>query len=168
MHTIRRISAACALAFLAMLVAVGVMGVPGMADYAPYIARGLCGAALICGIVYFSMRSHAPSGAMFSSGSVAASTSNKRFSDVAANANAKHSLLELCDYLKNPDKYRSLGAIMPRGVLSFPMPSRSATDGKPQKCMMFVGPVIRQASKSRRDSMSLARAASICSRIGIF
>lgn len=127
MHPIRRISAACALAFLAMLVAVGVMGVPGMADYAPYIARGLCGAALICGIVYFSMRSHAPSGAMFSSGSVAASTSNKRFSDVAANANAKHSLLELCDYLKNPDKYRALGAVMPRGVLLYGPPGTGKT-----------------------------------------
>ncbi len=127
MHTIHRISALCALGFLAMFIAVSVLNVPGVAPHAPVISRALCGASLICGILYFSMRRHAPAGAKFANGGVTASTSDKRFSDVAANANAKHSLLELCDYLKNPEKYQSLGAVMPKGVLLYGPPGTGKT-----------------------------------------
>lgn len=39
------------------------------------------------------------------------------FSDVAGNESAKQDLYEVVDFLKNPKKYESLGAKIPRGVL---------------------------------------------------
>ena len=40
-----------------------------------------------------------------------------RFSDVAGVDEAKENLAEIVDYLHNPDKYRQIGASMPKGVL---------------------------------------------------
>jgi cell division protease FtsH len=39
------------------------------------------------------------------------------FDDVAGNVEAKKDLYEIVDFLKNPEKYRKLGARIPRGVL---------------------------------------------------
>ncbi|MBI2414855.1 ATP-dependent zinc metalloprotease FtsH, partial [candidate division WWE3 bacterium] len=39
------------------------------------------------------------------------------FKDVAGAGEAKRELLEIVDFLKNPDKYRKLGARIPKGVL---------------------------------------------------
>ncbi|MFA5776664.1 MAG: ATP-dependent zinc metalloprotease FtsH [Patescibacteria group bacterium] len=39
------------------------------------------------------------------------------FSDVAGNKEAKQELVEIVDFLKNPDKYYKLGARIPKGVL---------------------------------------------------
>jgi cell division protease FtsH len=39
------------------------------------------------------------------------------FSDVAGNEEAKREMLEIVDFLKNPEKYRKLGARIPKGVL---------------------------------------------------
>ena len=39
------------------------------------------------------------------------------FNDVAGSTEAKHELTEVVDFLKNPDKYRKLGARIPKGVL---------------------------------------------------
>lgn len=50
-----------------------------------------------------------------------------RFSDVAANAHALKSLMELSDFLKNPDKYTRLGARIPRGVLLYGPPGTGKT-----------------------------------------
>lgn len=44
-------------------------------------------------------------------------TSKVRFSDVAGNAEAKEEIMELVDYLKNPKKYSSAGARIPKGIL---------------------------------------------------
>lgn len=126
MQHIRSASAIFALVFLAMLVAVSVLSLPQAFDFAPYIARGLCAATLICSVIYFSTRTRAAGTAKFSNGTTAR-TSDKKFSDVAANGNAKHSLLELCDYLKSPEKYRELGAVMPRGVLLYGPPGTGKT-----------------------------------------
>ncbi len=46
-----------------------------------------------------------------------AAKSNKTFADVAGATEAKASLMETVDFLKNPDKYKKMGAKPPRGVL---------------------------------------------------
>ena len=49
------------------------------------------------------------------------------FSDVAANAQALQSLMELKDYLESPQKYARYGARMPRGVLLYGPPGTGKT-----------------------------------------
>lgn len=39
------------------------------------------------------------------------------FADVAGSDEEKEDLLEVVDFLKNPDKYKKLGAKIPRGIL---------------------------------------------------
>lgn len=45
------------------------------------------------------------------------STKGIHFEDVAGEDEAKENLAEVVDYLHNPDKYTSVGASMPKGVL---------------------------------------------------
>lgn len=40
-----------------------------------------------------------------------------KFTDVAGEDEAKENLTEIVDYLHNPDKYREIGASMPKGIL---------------------------------------------------
>ncbi|MGI6238999.1 MAG: AAA family ATPase, partial [Christensenellales bacterium] len=54
-------------------------------------------------------------------------TPGLNFSDVAANIEAKHSLEGLVDYLKDPKKYVSFGARMPRGVMLYGPPGTGKT-----------------------------------------
>ena len=49
------------------------------------------------------------------------------FADVAANEQALRSLMELRDYLKNPQKYVEYGARMPKGVLLYGPPGTGKT-----------------------------------------
>lgn len=49
------------------------------------------------------------------------------FADVAANDQALRSLMELRDYLKNPEKYLHYGARMPKGVLLYGPPGTGKT-----------------------------------------
>ena len=49
------------------------------------------------------------------------------FSDVAGQENAKREVTELVDYLKQPEKYSSLGAEIPRGVLLMGPPGTGKT-----------------------------------------
>ncbi|MXR11345.1 ATP-dependent zinc metalloprotease FtsH [Mesomycoplasma hyorhinis] len=44
-------------------------------------------------------------------------TSDKRFSDVAGNIEVKEEIEEFVDYLRNPKKYASAGAKIPKGIL---------------------------------------------------
>ena len=50
-----------------------------------------------------------------------------RFSDVAGEDEAKENLAEIVDYLHNPDKYREIGAAMPKGVLLVGPPGTGKT-----------------------------------------
>lgn len=43
--------------------------------------------------------------------------SNKKFSDIAGNAEVKEEIVEFIDYLKNPAKYAAAGAKIPKGIL---------------------------------------------------
>lgn len=49
------------------------------------------------------------------------------FRDVAGQANAKREIVELVEYLKNPEKFRKLGAEIPRGVLLMGPPGTGKT-----------------------------------------
>lgn len=55
------------------------------------------------------------------------SKSSVRFTDVAANDNARNSLMEMVDFLKNPEKYARLGARIPHGVLLYGPPGTGKT-----------------------------------------
>lgn len=50
-----------------------------------------------------------------------------RFADVAGLESAKQDLADIVDYLKQPDKYASMGATMPRGVLMMGAPGTGKT-----------------------------------------
>ena len=50
-----------------------------------------------------------------------------KFSDVAGEDEAKENLTEIVDYLHNPDKYREIGASMPKGMLLVGPPGTGKT-----------------------------------------
>ncbi|HSX39279.1 MAG TPA: ATP-dependent zinc metalloprotease FtsH [Candidatus Saccharimonadales bacterium] len=75
---------------------------------------------LILFFIFRQMRS--ASGDIFSFGKSRARLFNKErtkitFNDIAGNIEAKREMLEIVDFLKNPEKYRKLGARTPKGVL---------------------------------------------------
>ena len=53
--------------------------------------------------------------------------SNVKFSDVAGIEEEKEELIEIVDYLKNPDKYAAMGARTPRGVILYGPPGTGKT-----------------------------------------
>jgi cell division protease FtsH len=53
--------------------------------------------------------------------------SNVKFSDVAGIEEEKAELIEIVDYLKNPDKYAAMGARTPRGVILYGPPGTGKT-----------------------------------------
>ena len=55
------------------------------------------------------------------------STQGIKFSDVAGEDEAKESLSEIVDYLHNPEKYREIGAAMPKGILLVGPPGTGKT-----------------------------------------
>jgi cell division protease FtsH len=76
---------------------------------------------LFFGLWYWIMR-RSGSGSMFSFGSSKAkkyepTSESVTFADVAGIDEAKEELAEVVDFLRDPDKYRKLGAHIPRGVL---------------------------------------------------
>lgn len=87
---------------------------------------------LIGGFIVFMMRSAqgANTKAMsFGKSTAKLFTGNKKivFNDVAGAEEAKQELYEVVDFLKNPKKYRDLGAEIPRGVLLVGSPGTGKT-----------------------------------------
>lgn len=54
-------------------------------------------------------------------------TSTTTLDDVAGIESAKRDITEIIDFLKSPDKYRRLGAVMPKGVLLVGPPGTGKT-----------------------------------------
>jgi cell division protease FtsH len=86
---------------------------------------------LFFGLWYLIMR-RSGSGSMFSFGSSKAkkyqpTTDRVTFADVAGIDEAKDELAEVVDFLRDPDKYRKLGARIPRGVLLTGSPGTGKT-----------------------------------------
>jgi cell division protease FtsH len=54
-------------------------------------------------------------------------SSTMKFDDVAGNYEAKQSLLELVDFIQNPEKYSKFNARMPKGVLLYGEPGTGKT-----------------------------------------
>ena len=55
------------------------------------------------------------------------STEGIKFSDVAGEDEAKENLTEIVDYLHNPNKYKEIGASMPKGILLVGPPGTGKT-----------------------------------------
>ena len=55
------------------------------------------------------------------------SQTDKTFADVAGQDEAKEALAEIVDFLHNPEKYRSIGAVMPKGALLVGPPGTGKT-----------------------------------------
>jgi cell division protease FtsH len=86
---------------------------------------------LFFGLWYLVMR-RSGSGSMFSFGNSKAkkyepTTERVTFADVAGIDEAKEELAEVVDFLRDPDKYRKLGAHIPRGVLLTGAPGTGKT-----------------------------------------
>ena len=56
------------------------------------------------------------------------SSSGIKFDDVAGEDEAKENLAEIVDYLHNSDKYKEVGASMPKGLLLVGPPGTGKTD----------------------------------------
>ncbi|HSJ73313.1 MAG TPA: ATP-dependent metallopeptidase FtsH/Yme1/Tma family protein, partial [Miltoncostaeaceae bacterium] len=94
--------------------------------------RSLLPFLLIVGLIFFLVRRAGAGAGMRGFGRTRArryepSQGGARFADVAGIDEAKEELLEVVDFLKNPEPYRRLGAAMPRGVLLYGPPGTGKT-----------------------------------------
>ena len=124
------------------------------------LLAGLGPTLLFFGLWYWIMR-RSGSGSMFSFGSSKAKkyepTSERvTFADVAGIDEAKEELTEVVDFLRNPDKYRKLGARIPRGVLLTGQPGAGKTllaravAGEAGSVLFDVGVGVRRDDRRRR------------------
>lgn len=93
-------------------------------------ARALLAAVCITVILSIALgkkRSCSPAYTGFGKNPLKCAESAISFDNVAANAEAKESLMGLVDYLREPEKYSSFGARMPRGVMLYGPPGTGKT-----------------------------------------
>ena len=77
-----------------------------------------------------------------------------KFTDVAGEDEAKENLTEIVDYLHNPDKYREIGASMPKGILLVGMGASKVRDlfrqaKEKAPCIVFIDEI--DAIGKKRD-----------------
>jgi cell division protease FtsH len=87
---------------------------------------------LLIGLLFWLFRRMGSAGGMGGFGRTKArliepAESRTSFADVAGIDEAKEELVEIVDFLRNPDKYRKLGARIPRGVLLSGLPGTGKT-----------------------------------------
>ena len=105
--------------------------------------------------------SSAASAARPRGGSSPASSERVTFDDVAGIDEAEDELVEIVDFLKNPQRYTKLGARIPRGVLLYGPPGTGKTllaravAGEARRRLLLTS---RPRSSSRRSSASAPRA----------
>jgi len=113
----------------ATIIAKNISGGPGLFD----LLLSVLPIALIVGVILYQGRQmqRAQSGIFGFGGSRARQYDAERpgitFADVAGEDTAKTELYEVVDFLKMPDKYRRLGARLPRGVLLIGPPGTGKT-----------------------------------------
>ncbi|MBS4534600.1 ATP-dependent metallopeptidase FtsH/Yme1/Tma family protein [Clostridium sp. D2Q-14] len=80
-------------------------------------------------IYYFNKNSKQAQKEMLNMSQIESNNHNEniKFDDVAGNEEAKERLMELVDFLKNPEKYEKYGARIPRGVLLYGAPGTGKT-----------------------------------------
>jgi len=99
---------------------------PGLLEMAARITIAAGCLAIILSVVLRGRTAdHAFSG--FAKTAHCGGVSDMTFENVAANADAKSSLMGLVDYIKQPEKYTGFGARMPRGVLLYGPPGTGKT-----------------------------------------
>lgn len=105
---------------------------PDKSDWLPLILTGVLPFILIVAFFYFMMK-QAQGGNMKamsfgkSTARLAGSGKKTTFSDVAGLEEAKQELMEIVDFLKHPEKFKKLGAEIPKGVLLFGPPGVGKT-----------------------------------------
>lgn len=128
MQTIRKVALILSLTLL--LMGTAFLLVPVMQENAALIARVLlsCGMfGLILSAGLSSGKRYSPAVARFGKQTVLAEEEKIGFDDVAANREAKQSMIGLVEYLQNPNRYAQLGARMPRGLLLYGPPGTGKT-----------------------------------------
>lgn len=100
---------------------------PHALDITARVLLAAGGIAVIASAVFGGKRSRSPAYTGFGKNFLKCAQSAVTFDDVAANSDAKQSLMGLVDYLRNPEKYTSFGARMPRGVMLYGPPGTGKT-----------------------------------------
>ncbi|MDF2676919.1 MAG: ftsH1 [Bacillota bacterium] len=92
-----------------------------------YQVLSIIGVLIFCYFVFFKNRKSAQKEINNLSDIEYISSSNTGFDDIAGNYEAKESLKDLVDFIKNPEKYQKFNARMPKGVLLYGSPGTGKT-----------------------------------------